>query len=164
MKKNQVQSEDLAPYNVRVEDENAIVDKAMAILYSRLKTAGIILSSPDTVKNYLRLHLTALEHEVFVVLFLDVKNRLIAHEEMFRGTLTQTSVYPREVIKTALQHNAASVIFAHNHPSGMPQPSEADLLLTSTLVQALRLVDIRVLDHIIVGGTATHSFAENGQI
>jgi DNA repair protein RadC len=99
---------------------------------------------------------------VFVALFLDSQNRLLGSEELFRGTLTQTSVYPREVVKTALRYNAAAVILAHNHPSGVAEPSRADELLTQTLKQALALVEIRTLDHFIVAGTRTVSFAERG--
>jgi DNA repair protein RadC len=126
--------------------------------------AGLALGSPEAVKQYLRLTLCKKAHESFLVLFLDVKNRLIACEEMFRGTLTHTSVYPREVVKAALAHNAAGVMLAHNHPSGSPEPSESDLLLTRALMQALALVDVRVLDHFIVAGSQVHSFAEHGQI
>jgi len=103
-----------------------------------------------------------LQHEVFTALFLDAQNRLIEDEDLFRGTLTQTSVYPREVVRRALHHNAAAVIFAHNHPSGVAEPSRADELLTRTLRDALALVDIRVLDHVIVAGAASVSFAERG--
>lgn len=103
-------------------------------------------------------------YEVFVVMFLDAQNRLIAAEEMFRGTLTQTSVYPREIVKRAIEHNAASVIFAHNHPSGNTTPSRADEQLTYTLKSALQLIDIRVLDHVIVSGNQSLSFAEHGLI
>jgi DNA repair protein RadC len=122
------------------------------------------MCSPDAVRTYLRHQFALQPHESFVVLFVDVKNRLINYEEMFRGTLTHTSVYPREVVKAALRRNAAAVILAHNHPSGVPEPSEADLRLTSALVQALALVDIRVLDHFVVAGTHVHSFAEHGQL
>ena len=103
-------------------------------------------------------------YESFAVLFLDVKNRLIATEELFRGTLTHTSVYPREVVKAALAHNAASIIIAHNHPSGEPEPSAADHTLTLALKQALNLVDVRVLDHFVVAGRQIYSFAEHGQM
>ena len=126
--------------------------------------AGETLGSPETVKRYLRMTLSARGHESFVVLFLDVKNRLIQCEEMFRGTLTHTSVYPREVVKAALRHNAAGVMLAHNHPSGTPEPSESDLALTRALVQALALVDVRILDHFVVAGPHVHSFAEHGQM
>jgi DNA repair protein RadC len=120
------------------------------------------LGSPQAVRKYLRLLLEHKPVEVFVGVFLDAQNRLIAAEELFSGTLTQTSVYPREVVKSALRHNAASVIFAHNHPSGVAEPSRADEVLTQSLKQALALVDVRVLDHFIIGQAATLSFAERG--
>lgn len=124
---------------------------------------GISLSSPAAVRDYLRLSLGRLPHEVFCVLYLDSQNRLIRMEELFRGTLGQTSVYPREVVRQALAQNAAAVIFAHNHPSGSGEPSHADETLTRTLRQALSLVDIKVLDHFIVAGHAEPlSFAERG--
>lgn len=122
------------------------------------------LSSPSAVREWLMLRLGGLAHEVFMVLLLDAQNRLIAAEELFRGTLTQTSVYPREVVKQALAHNAAAVILAHNHPSGLAEPSRADEFLTQTLKQALALVDVRVLDHLIVGAGCSCSFAERGMI
>jgi len=121
-----------------------------------------LLTSPQAVRDYLRLRIASLEHEVFVCLFLDAQHRLIAAEELFRGTLSQTSVYPREVVKAALRHNAAAVIFAHNHPSRLAEPSRADELLTQALKQALTLVDIKTLDHFVVGANATISFAERG--
>ena len=123
-----------------------------------------LLNAPDKVRQYLRLRIGHLQHEVFVALFLDAQNRLLTAEELFRGTLTQTSVYPREIVKHALRHNAAALIFAHNHPSGVAEPSRADELLTASLRQALALVDVRVLDHLIVAGNATVSFAERGLI
>lgn len=127
--------------------------------------AGDCLSAPGAVRDYLRLRLSGLAHETFVVMTLDAQNRLIDSVELFRGTLTQTSVYPREVVKLALQRNAAAVIFAHNHPSGLAEPSRADEILTRELKQALALVDVRVLDHFIVAGTsAPLSFAERGLI
>lgn len=127
-------------------------------------TAGSMLSSPGAVKQYLRTTFAGKPFESFHVLFLDVKNRLIDAKEMFRGTLTHTAVYPREVVKEALARNAASVMLAHNHPSGTPDPSESDLLLTRALMQALALVDIRILDHFVVAGHQVHSFAEHGQL
>lgn len=120
------------------------------------------LSSPQAVRDFLRLMMVGKEHEVFVVLFLDAQHRVIASEEMFRGTLTQTSVYPREVVKAALRHNAAALIFAHNHPSGVAEPSHADEMITRALKSALALVDVQVLDHFIVAGGKTLSFAERG--
>jgi len=123
------------------------------------------LASPQAVRDWLRLSLGNLQHEVFIALWLDAQNRLIASEELFRGTLTQTSVYPREVVKRALVHNAGAVILAHNHPSGLAEPSRADEVLTSSLKQALALIDVKVLDHFIVTGGATPlSFAERGLI
>jgi DNA repair protein RadC len=122
------------------------------------------LASPDAVRDYLRLTLGALPYEAFLALFLDSQNRLLAARELFRGTLAQTSVYPREVVKAALAHNAAAVIFAHNHPSGVAEPSRADELLTAALKQALALVDIRTLDHFIVAGQRVVSFAERGLV
>jgi len=110
----------------------------------------------------LRLQIATKDHEVFVVLFLDAQNRFIACEEVFRGTLTQTSVYPREVVKAALKHNAAAVVFAHNHPSGAAEPSIQDQALTRTLADALALVDVKAIDHFIVVGTGAVSFAERG--
>jgi DNA repair protein RadC len=125
---------------------------------------GAALTSPQRVRDYLSLLLGQSQFEVFVVLFMDAQNRLISSEELFRGTLTQTAVYPREVVKRALANNAGAVIFAHNHPSGSAQPSEADLSLTRQLKQALGLIDIRVLDHFIIAGPVVYSFAEHGQI
>ena len=121
-----------------------------------------VFKSPQAVRDYLVLKLGSLTKEVFLVLFLDTQNRLVATEEMFSGSLKETSVYPREVVKRALHHNAASVIFAHNHPSGIAQQSQADELLTKQLKQALALVDVRVLDHFIVAGNNTLSFSERG--
>ena len=126
---------------------------------------GDCLAQPGTVKDYLRLRLANLPHEVFVILLLDSQNRLMDIVELFRGTLTQTSVYPREVVKLALQRNAAAVVFAHNHPSGVNEPSTADEQLTRGLKAALALVDVKVLDHFIVAGSdAPLSFAERGLI
>jgi DNA repair protein RadC len=117
---------------------------------------------PQAVRDYLQLQLGAHRHEVFAVLFLDSQHKLLAFEEMFRGTLTQTSVYPREVVLRALHHHAAAVVLAHNHPSGSPKPSSADVALTHTLKTTLALVDVRVLDHFVVTAHATASMAEQG--
>jgi len=125
---------------------------------------GSALNSPAAVREYLRLKLQPLGYEVFVCMFLDAQNRCIEIVEMFRGTLTQTSVYPREVVKAALKHNAGAVIFAHNHPSGIAEPSHADETLTVALKQALALIDVRVLDHFIVAGSGVISFAERGML
>ena len=123
---------------------------------------GSVLSSPEAVRDYLRLSLAPLQHEAFMGLFLDSQHRLLAAEELFRGTLAQTSVYPREVLKAALGHNAAAMIFAHNHPSGVAEPSRADEALTQTLKHTLGLVDVKVLDHFVVGADSAMSFAERG--
>ena len=149
----------VAPY---LRDEQVIIAHALAIMESRLRKSGEVLNSPELAKNLFVLCLADLEHEVFEAGFLDTQNRLIAVETLFTGTLTQTSVYPREILKRSFHHNSASVIFAHNHPSGIVEPSRADELLTHKLKTALALVDIRVLDHILVGGMQTVSFAEKG--
>ncbi len=120
------------------------------------------LTSPESVRDYLALKLRGLGHEIFVCLFLDNKHRVIEYQEMFRGTLNSTSVYPREVVKACLAVNAAAVIFAHNHPSGIAEPSEADIFLTAKLQEALALIDIRVLDHLVIGNDAPVSLAERG--
>ena len=144
--------------------DSDVIAEAIQILHRQLRENGVGLSSPMTVRNYLMLNLANLEHEVFTCLFLDVKNRLIAAEELFRGSLTSASVYPREVVKTALKYNAASVLLAHNHPSGSKEPSTADHSLTRVLKDSLKMVDVRVLDHFIVAGKDIYSFAENGHL
>lgn len=145
----------------RLQSEDGIIAQALAILAKRLK-AREVFSSPQAVKDYLQLNLARKDHEVFAVCFLDAQNRLIEMREMFRGTLTQTSVYPREVVKEAMQLHAAGVVLSHNHPSGTVQPSRADEALTQTLKAALALIDVRVLDHIIVAPGAALSMAEKG--
>ena len=139
----------------------AVLELARRALAEQLK-AREVFESPNAVKNYLQLHLARRPHEVFAALFLDAQNRLIALEELFRGTLTQTSVYPREVVLKALHHHAAAVVLTHNHPSGTVQPSRADEALTQTLRAALALVDVRVLDHVIVAPGNALSMAEKG--
>jgi DNA repair protein RadC len=141
----------------------AVLEMARRALEEKMKS-GDAMSSPQSVRDYLRLTLQGKKHEIFVGIFLDAQNRTIASEELFKGTLTQTSVYPREVVKRALHHNAAAMIFAHNHPSGLAEPSRADEMLTQSLKQALALVDVNVLDHFIVGGGTAMSFAERGLI
>lgn len=143
--------------------------KAARELLGRMLTANLVsrdcLTDPRAVRELLSMRLSDLQHEVFVVLLLNAQNHLIDCVELFRGSLTQTAVYPREVVKLALARNAAAVIFAHNHPSGVPEPSRADEVLTQTLKQALALVDVKVLDHFIVAGSTTPlSFAEKGLI
>ena len=139
----------------------AVLELARRAMAEQLKQREVF-SSPDAVKHYLQLHLAARAHEVFAVLFLDAQNRLLAMEELFRGTLTQTSVYPREVVMRALHLGAAAVVLAHNHPSGTVQPSRADEALTQTLKAALALVDVRVLDHVIVAQGDALSMAAKG--
>ena len=139
----------------------AIFEMSRRALSEQLQQRDVF-KSPQAVRDYLVLKLGSLTKEVFLVLFLDIQNRLLASEKMFSGSLSETSVYPREVIKRALHHNAASVIFAHNHPSGIAQQSQADELITKQLKQALALVDVRVLDHFIVAGNNTLSFSERG--
>ncbi|GAB2852852.1 DNA repair protein RadC [Pseudoduganella ginsengisoli] len=147
----------------RFAELQAVLELSRRALAEQMQ-AGVALNSPHAVKQYLRLSLSRQPYESFHVLFLDVKNRLIDACELFRGTLSHTSVYPREVVREALHRNAASVMLAHNHPSGAPEPSDSDLLLTRALGQALALVDVRVLDHFVVAGHQVHSFAEHGQL
>jgi DNA repair protein RadC len=144
------------------DHERAVIDAALTILGGYLRQPGAALHSPDTVRDYCRLHLASERRELFAALFLDSQNAVIAFEVMFVGTLTQTSVYPREVALAALGHGAAAVVLVHNHPSGSTDPSRADQHLTTTLKHALTLVDVRVLDHLIVGGAAALSMAEQG--
>lgn len=139
----------------------AVMELARRTLAQQLETAPLF-DSPATVKDYVRMQLGELPHEVFAVLFLDAQHRLIALEEMFRGTLAQTSVYPREVVRRALERHAAAVVLAHNHPSGLAEPSRADEMLTQALKSALQLVDVRVLDHLVVARSGVVSFAERG--
>jgi len=140
---------------------SAVIELARRSLQQRLADRPAF-DSPGAVRDYLRLHLGPRDHEVFAVLFLDAQHRLLQFDEMFRGTLTQTSVYPREVVRRALALNAAAVILAHNHPSGVAEPSRADEFLTQSLKSALQLVDVRVLDHMVVGRAGVVSFAERG--
>ena len=141
----------------------AVLELARRAMAQQLKERTVF-ADPGTIKHYLQLHLAARSYEVFAVIFLDAQNRLLAMEEMFRGTLTQTSVYPREVALRALHHQASAMVLAHNHPSGTVQPSRADEALTQTLKAALALLDVRVLDHIIVAKGQTLSMAERGLI
>ncbi len=150
-------SEERASYG-----DDRIIESALAILNKRLRQYGDCMSAPADVRSYLQLKLATLEHEVFCCLWLNSQHSLIEFNEMFRGTLTQTSVYPREVLKEAIAYNAAAVIFAHNHPSGSPDPSRADIQLTTDLQKILGLIDVKVLDHFIVTGEKSTSFAERG--
>ena len=141
----------------------AVLELARRAMAQQLRERTVF-ATPNAVKDYLQLHLAARPHEVFAALFLDAQHRLLALEELFRGTLTQTSVYPREVVLRALHHHAAAVVLAHNHPSGSVQPSRADEALTQTLKAALALVDVRVLDHVIVAPGQALSMAEKGLV
>ena len=143
------------------QDASNILAAASELLEQRARY-GSALTSPQSVRDYLRIQLSGREHEIFVCVFLDAQHRVLKCEEMFRGTLTQTSVYPREVVKAALRENCAAVIFAHNHPSGVAEPSQADEMLTRQLKEALAMVDVKVLDHFIVAGSRSLSFAERG--
>lgn len=146
----------------RTQYENATIRRALRILENRLKEPGAQLHSPNAVRDYLALWLGDREHEIFAAVFLDAQNRVIAAEELFRGTLNQTAVYPREVVKRALALNAGAVIFAHNHPSGVEEPSQADHRLTEGLKTALAMVDVRTLDHFVIAGRRYTSFMERG--
>lgn len=163
--KNTVKNEDARVYNVVAKNnQEDIITLALSFLESNLQIKeGSVFTSPENATKYLSLKLRPLEHEEFHVLFLDNQHVLIEAQSMFRGTIDGCSVYPREVAKEALRLNAAAVIFAHNHPSGVSEPSMADRSITSKLKEALGLFDIRVLDHFIVGDT-TYSFAEHGLI
>ena len=147
--------------NAKYAQLQAVLEMSRRALREKL-SRGSALSSPQAVRDYLRLKLQDRPHEIFVGVFLDAQNRVLAVEELFRGTLTQTSVYPREVVKRALHHNAAALIFAHNHPSGIAEPSRSDESLTQALKQSLSLVDVKVLDHFVIGAGAAMSFAERG--
>ena len=160
-------SENPAPYNVAPSpppySDDELVTRALQVLEGRMRQDPYSCSSPKAVRDFLRLKLGALEYEAFGVVWLDSQNRVIDHGELFRGTLTQTSVYPREVVKAALACNAGAAILYHNHPSGLGDPSHADQALTKTIKVALALVEVTVLDHFIVAGAATPvSFAERG--
>ena len=144
------------------EQENQLIAEAKHLLYARLQTRDQVFTSPSATRDYLHLQLSERQQEVFCCLFLDSQHRLIEYQELFVGTIDGCSVYPREVVKSALKVNAAAVIFAHNHPSGVAEPSVADERITERLKEALALMDIRVLDHFIVGDSSVVSFAERG--
>ena len=164
-----VRSEDEASYHVTTQapagdaSEDYVIHQALRILEGRMRRPGMLMDRPSAVRDYLRLRMAELPHEEFGVLLLDATHALIEDARLFRGTLTQASVYPREVVKVALAHNAEAVILYHNHPSGNVTPSVADEMLTKTLKEALALIDVRVIDHFVVAGiTAPFSFAERG--
>jgi DNA repair protein RadC len=163
----QVQSTDPAPYRVTPPDEEGIITAALSILEGRLKKPGALFDAPQAVKAFLRLRLGQREdqlREVFTVLYLDSQHCLLAAADEFTGTLTQASIYPREIARTALKIGAASVVLSHNHPSGVSEPSSADRHLTRTLKDSLALVDVRVLDHFIVTLSECRSMAEMGLV
>ena len=149
--------------NIDTSGDDAIIQSALNILEKQItyRTDSLALTSPEASKDYVKLQLARYEHEVFACLWLDNRNRVINFNKLFRGTIDGASVYPREVVKAALKHNAAAVIFAHNHPSGVAEPSQADEAITRRLKEALSLIDVRVLDHLVVGSEVI-SFAERG--
>ncbi|HDL8241467.1 TPA: DNA repair protein RadC [Yersinia enterocolitica] len=142
--------------------EQRTIRRALNLLAKQLREPGVAFTSTHVTRDWLRLHLTGLEREVFIVLWLDNQNRLLAQETLFTGTINSTTVHPRELVKSAMKHNAASAVLAHNHPSQLAEPSQADRQITDRLVNALGLVDVRVLDHLVVGGLDIVSFAERG--
>jgi DNA repair protein RadC len=145
----------------RPANAEEVIHAARQVLAQQMQGRQV-LNSPQVVGDFLRVKLGTLEHEVFAVIHLDAQHRIIDYVEMFRGTVTQTAVYPREVVKEALARNSAAMLLIHNHPSGLAEPSAADQILTQTLKAALALVDVRVLDHLIITGTAVMSFAKRG--
>ena len=142
--------------------EQRTIRRALNLLAKQLREPGVAFTSTHVTRDWLRLHLTGLEREVFIVLWLDNQNRLLAQETLFTGTINSTTVHPRELVKSAMKHNAASAVLAHNHPSQLAEPSQADRQITDRIKTALELVDVRVLDHFIVGGLDIVSFAERG--
>ncbi|EKN3687320.1 RadC family protein [Yersinia alsatica] len=142
--------------------EQRTVRRALNLLAKQLREPGVAFTSTHVTRDWLRLHLTGLEREVFIVLWLDNQNRLLAQETLFTGTINSTTVHPRELVKSAMKHNAASAVLAHNHPSQLAEPSQADRQITDRIKTALELVDVRVLDHLVVGGLDIVSFAERG--
>jgi len=162
--------EEMASYgsvlNQQYLEEEALIERALGILERRMKEKeadGSVFVSPTEVKAYLRIRLHGLKYETFGLMLLDTRNRLIEAREIFRGTVDESAVYPREVIREVMSANANAVIAYHNHPSGNPSPSEADRILTGKLREALELIDIKILDHIVVAGLDAYSFAENGE-
>lgn len=163
-----IRSEEAPPYGGAAADltqsERDAIDLGIAALRRVLGTPGRMLSNPSDARTWVVLELATEPYEIFGVLWLDNRHRVIRFDRLFRGTIDGASVFPREVVRAAIGVNAAAAIFVHNHPSGLPEPSRADELLTRKLKDALALIDVRVLDHLIVGGTDTTSFAERGLI
>jgi DNA repair protein RadC len=169
--KTPIRSEDAPEYVTSTKpakpttaDEDRTISQALRILASRMRKAGAVFSSPDATRSYLKLQLAKYPYEVFACLFLDNRHRLIEYRELFRGTIDGASVHPREVVRACIELNAAAVVFAHNHPSGVEEPSQSDLRITKRLQDTLALIDVRVLDHIIVGEGEGTSLAERGLI
>ena len=142
--------------------EQRTIRRALNLLAKQLREPGVAFTSTHVTRDWLRLHLTGLERDVFIVLWLDNQNRLLAQETLFTGTINSTTVHPRELVKSAMKHNAASAVLAHNHPSQLAEPSQTDRQITDRIKTALELVDVRVLDHMVVGGLDIVSFAERG--
>lgn len=166
---SKVRNEDRAAYLVKPviteeEADDLVIAEALRLVEQRTRNSGDVMQSPTQVKQWLTLRYSQLEHEVFSCLWLTAQNQVIALEELSRGTLICASVYPREVVKAALKANAANVILCHNHPSGLAEPSQADLQVTQMLKEALKLVDVTVIEHVIVAGVKMYSFAEHGLI
>ena len=147
-------------YRTATQDE--IIETALALINTRF-TKGTCIKSPQETHDFLKLELAHIEHEIFAVIWMDTRHHVIAFETLFRGTIDSTSVYPREVVKSALEHNASACILCHNHPSGLSEPSQADRMITERIKSALDLIDVRTLDHVIVAET-NYSFSENGLI
>ena len=157
-------SSEMTELETTLEQEDKLIAKAISVLHERLITYENIFTSPQTVRSYLKLQLAEQQREIFCCLLMDSQHRLIQFRELFMGTIDGCAVYPREVVKIALQENAAAVIFAHNHPSGVAEPSTSDERITRRLKEALSLIDVRVLDHIVVGADEIVSFAERGML
>lgn len=148
--------------NGLTDDQEALIQQAVACLEQQYLVQKVAMDSPQASRDYFKLRLDGLPQEVFACLFLDNRHRVLAYEELFRGTIDGASVHPREVVRRTLEVNAAAVIFAHNHPSGLTEPSQADLRITRQLKEALALIEVRVLDHLIIGEGEGVSFAERG--
>lgn len=159
-----IKSESAPGYDVQRHTDDSIIAEAMTILRGRLRKPDSYINNPDDAKQLASLQLAEREHEVFCVMWLDNRHGMLAFQELFRGTIDSGTVPPREVVKEGLAVNAAACLLVHNHPSGNPEPSQADQRITHRLRDALTLIDIRVLDHLVIGGTDTVSFAERGLI
>ena len=160
-----IQSEDKTNYiTPETHTDDAVIAHALDILEKRIQTPSNFITCPEDSKNLLKLKTADLGHEVFMIMYLNNRHGVISYEEMFRGTVDGANVYPREIVKSALRENAVAIIVAHNHPSGSVEPSQADLNITKCIKEACALVDIRLLDHFIIGGMQITSLAERGQL